>query len=67
MFNSEMIVVLWSVPVVFFILMPLSMLCVWAFHQLLKKVTDKIKLIYKSSKKARDESYVIGIQSGPVA
>ena len=67
MFNSEMIVVLWCVPVVLFILIPLSMLCIWALHQLLKKITDKIELIHKSSKRARDESYVTGIQSEPVA
>ncbi len=67
MFNSEMLVVLWCAPVVLFIVVPLSMLCIWAFHQLLKKITDKIELIHKSSKEARDESYVMGIQSGPVA
>ena len=67
MYNSEMIVVLWCVPVVLFVIIPLSMLCVWTFHQLLKKITDKIELIYRSSKEARDESYVIGIQSGPAA
>ena len=66
MYNSEMIVVLWCVPVVLFIIIPLSMLCVWTFHQLLRKITDKIELIYKSSKEARNESFGASIQSEPV-
>lgn len=66
MFNSEMIVVLWCVPVVLFILMPLSMLCIWACLQLFRKLARKTVQIHQAVKKAQDESYTAGLSSEPV-
>jgi len=60
MFNSEMIVGLWFVPVVLFVVIPLSMLCIWTVHQLLKRIIAKIEQVHSSSSEARDESHVTG-------
>lgn len=50
MFISEFIVGLWFVPVVLFVVIPLSVLCAWSVHRLFRKVGDKIEQV------ARDES-----------
>lgn len=50
MFMSEFIVGLWFVPVVLFIVIPLSVLCAWSVHRLLGKIGDRIE------RAARDES-----------
>lgn len=62
MLNAEIIVGLWFVPVVLFIIIPLSMLCFWTAHQFLRKLTDKIGLIHKSPEEAGDGSYVPGLR-----
>lgn len=50
MFISEFIVGLWFVPVVLFVVIPLSVLCAWSVHRLLRKIVDKIE------QAARDET-----------
>jgi len=67
MFNAEMIVGMWFVPVVLFILIPMSMLCIWAVHQILRKITDRIELIHKSAKEAQDKSPVTNLHPKPAA
>ncbi len=60
---SEVIVGLWSVPVVLCILVPLAMLCVWSVMKLFKKTGSKIEQVEESAKAARDESLVENLQS----
>ena len=43
MLISEFIVGLWFAPVVLFVFIPLTVLCAWSVHQLLRKVGDKIE------------------------
>ena len=43
MFSSEIVVALWFVPVILFILIPLSMLGVWSVHLLMKRFTEKVE------------------------
>lgn len=62
MLNAESIVGLWFVPVVLFIIIPLSMLCLWTAHNLLRKLTDKIGHIHKSPGEAGDGSYIPGLR-----
>lgn len=50
MFISEFIVGLWFVPVVLFVVIPLSLLCAWSVHLVLRKVGEKI------AQTARDET-----------
>ncbi len=59
--QSEIIVGLWFLPVVLFILIPLSMLCVRTFIQPLRKVAKKTK------KGAEGETYTAGLHSSSVA
>jgi len=65
MFNSEMIVGLWFVPVVLSIVAPLAILCVWSVHQLLKRITETFEKALKSVQEARDESPVGGYRIRP--
>jgi hypothetical protein len=65
MFIANFIVGLWFVPVTVFILIPLSMLCVWSVHQLLRKITDKIAIIPKSAEDTRLDGYVSNLRSKP--
>lgn len=58
MFNSELIVSMWFVPVVLFILVPLAMLIGWGIMRLSKKTTNKVKQIEDSTKEALDNVYV---------
>ena len=50
MFMSEMIVGLWFVPVVLFIIIPLSMLCLYAVHKLVNKVAERIEQTQQAEK-----------------
>ncbi len=59
MFISEFIVGLWFIPVVLFVVIPLSVLCAWSIHQLLRKVGDKIE------EAVRDESRVPNLRTRP--
>jgi hypothetical protein len=53
MLISEFIVGLWFVPVVLFIVIPLTALCAWAVHQLLRKVGDTIEQAVGSARTKR--------------
>ena len=50
MFMSEMIVGLWFVPVVLFIIIPLSILCLYAVHKLVSKVAERVEQTHQSEK-----------------
>lgn len=63
MFNPEIIVGLWFVPVVLFIIIPLSMLCVWTVYQLMMKLFGKIGLIHKSLDEAGNDPNILGLHS----
>ena len=56
MFNAEIIVGLWFVPVVLFVLIPLSVLCFWSVHRVLRKIVDSAEQAHASAKSAREES-----------
>ena len=56
MLNAEMIVGLWFAPVVVFILIPLSVLCLWSVHKVLRKLVDSAEQAHASSRDARDTS-----------
>ena len=56
MFSSEIVVALWFVPVILFIVIPLSWLCAWALHVLLGKVAEMIELAVRKVRVARRES-----------
>jgi membrane protein implicated in regulation of membrane protease activity len=58
MFISEVIVGLWFVPVVLFIAIPLSVLCVWSVHRLMRKTTERIEQAHLNAKAAQNESPV---------
>ena len=49
MLISEFIVGLWFVPVVLFIVIPLTVLCAWSVHQLLRKVGEMIEQAARSA------------------
>ncbi len=49
MLISEFIVGLWFVPVVLFIVTPLTVLCVWSVHQFLRKSGEKIEQAARSA------------------
>ena len=55
MLISEFIVGLWFVPVVLFIVIPLTVLCAWAAHQLLRKVGEKIEQTVAGARASRDD------------
>lgn len=65
MFNPEMIVYLWFVPVVLFIIIPLSVLCFWGVYQLSRKITDRIELAYKSTNKVGNQAPVSSLRPRP--
>ncbi len=65
--NSEIIVGLWVVPVVLFIFIPLSMLCIWSCVQFLKKFSGNVVKVQKSVMEADSESYGAGLRSGSAA
>lgn len=52
MLISELIVILWCVPVVFFIIIPLSMLGLWSIYNLVRKITDQIEQTHRFAKKS---------------
>lgn len=55
MLISEMIVGLWCVPVVLFIIIPLSMLCLWSIFKLIRKIGDQIEQTHRFAKKSVSE------------
>jgi len=62
MLTAEMIVGLWFVPVVLFIIIPLSILCLWSVHKLMRKITDRIEQTHRSVKEARNDSRTSGLR-----
>ena len=56
MLISEFIVGLWFVPVVLFIVTPLTVLCAWSVHQLLRIVGEKIEGAVRSAADRRRAS-----------
>lgn len=62
MFISEMIVGFWFVPVVLFILIPLSTLCLWSVHKGLRAVIDKIEQVHKAAENERGNSFVKSVR-----
>jgi len=56
MLISEMIVCLWFVPVALFIIIPLSILCLWSIHKLMRKFVDQIEQTQSSAKEFRSEN-----------
>ena len=62
MLASQMIVGLWFVPVVLFIIIPLSILCLWLVHKLMRKIVDRIEQTHRSVKQSRNQSRTPGIQ-----
>ena len=65
MFNPEMIVYLWFVPVVLFVIIPLSVLCLWGIYQVFRKVADKIDQAYNSAVKAGNQSPAASLRPRP--
>lgn len=43
MLGSELVVCLWFLPVVLFIITPLSVLCLWGFYRISRKVADGLE------------------------
>lgn len=56
MFTAEMIVGLWFLPVILFVIAPLSLLCLWFVHRVLRKITDRVGQTYGSVVKAQSQS-----------
>ena len=65
MFISELIVSLWFVPVVLCVALPLSVLCVWSVHRLMRKITERIEQAHLSAKAARNETPVQSLRPRP--
>lgn len=65
MFISELIVYLWFVPAVLSIGIPLSVLCVWSVHRLMRKVTERVEQAHLSAKAAHKESPVQSFRPRP--
>ena len=65
--NAEIIPVLWFFPVVLFILIPLTMLCIWSVYQILKSIVKNSLQAIQSTKVAQEESSSPRIQPEPVA
>ena len=53
MLISEFIVGLWFVPVVLFISIPLTVLCAYSVHRLLRKVFDSVEQAAASARAKR--------------
>ena len=54
MLSSSLIVGLWFLPVMLFIIIPLSMLSIWSVHKLLKLVVEKLEQVVRNARVARD-------------
>lgn len=67
MLMSEIIVGLWLVPVVVFIIIPLSMLCVWSVYRLCKSIYDQVVQSNMFADKKHDKSHVTGLHPKPAA
>jgi len=65
MLISEFIVGLWFVPVVLFVVIPLSVLCVWSVHRLMRKITERIEQAHLSAKASQNESPVQSFRPRP--
>jgi hypothetical protein len=58
MLGSELIVCLWFLPVILFIVIPLSVLCLWGFYRISRKVPDGVEhLAKKTMEKAGSSAY----------
>ena len=65
--NPEIIPVLWFLPVVVFILIPLTTLCIWSVYQILKSIFENSLQAIQSTKGAQEESSSPRLQPEPVA
>ncbi|MFW2368628.1 MAG: hypothetical protein ACN4GW_19605 [Desulforhopalus sp.] len=65
MFISELIVSLWFVPVVLFVAIPLSVLCFWAVHRLMRRITERIELAHQNAEATRGETPVQRLRPRP--
>jgi len=65
MFISELIVSLWFVPVVLFVAIPLSVLCVWSVHRLMIRITERIEQAHQSAKAAGNETSIQSFRPRP--
>lgn len=63
MLTSEMIVGLWFVPVVLFIIIPLSVLCLWSVHKLMRKIANRIEQTHRSVKQVQKKSPASGLRT----
>ena len=62
MLSSEIVVGLWFVPVVLCIIIPLSILCLWSIHKLMRTITDRIEQTQRSAKEFHNESPVSNVR-----
>lgn len=60
--NSEFIVGLWFLPVVLFILLPLSMFCVWTCVQYVRSTALKTASFPKAAKKIQGKAELAGVR-----
>ncbi|MGI9537037.1 MAG: hypothetical protein ACR2PB_08195 [Desulfocapsaceae bacterium] len=58
MLISDLIVYVWLVPVVLFIVVPLSLLCAWSVHRLMRRITGRIEQAHLSAKAAHKKAPV---------
>ena len=54
--NPEILPVLWFLPVVLFILIPLIVMCIWSAYQILKSIVEDSLQAIQSTKVAQKES-----------
>lgn len=60
---SEAIVAMWFAPVVVFIILPLSMFCIWTCFQLVRKAVEQTRNVQESVRKTQRNAYGSGLQS----
>lgn len=65
--SPEIIPVLWFLPVVLFILIPLTVLCIWSVHQVFKRFVENILQVPQTAKGRHEESVSSDLQTEPVA
>ena len=65
--NPEIIPVLWFLPIVIFIWIPLTVLCIWSVHQVLKRFVENIVQASQTAKGRHEESVSSSLQPEPVA
>jgi hypothetical protein len=63
MLGSELIVYLWFLPVALFIFIPLSVLCLWGFYRISRKVADRVgQQVNTTMEKAGSRTYAISLR-----